>query len=115
MHKYVDVNRPRQDCDITCLLQFLRARQVQIEQVAIAPFLLQSPEEKEKKINWGFIYMNYNAHRTYIGMHIPSTIISFTVVIHFEDVMHTFNNNFICCMFNDVTVYLFSEMISTVM
>ncbi len=38
----IDVNHPRQDCDIPCLL-------LQIEHLARAPFLLQSPEEENKK------------------------------------------------------------------
>ena len=38
----IDVNRPRQDCDITCGLQ-------QIELLVRVPFLLQSPEEENKK------------------------------------------------------------------
>ncbi len=38
----IDVNRPRQDCDITCLLK-------QIEHLARASYLLQSSEEENKK------------------------------------------------------------------
>jgi hypothetical protein len=38
----IDVNRPRQDFDITCLLE-------QIEHLARAPFPLKSPEEETKK------------------------------------------------------------------
>jgi hypothetical protein len=56
----IDVNRPRQDCDITCLLK-------QVEHLTRAPFLLQSPEEEEKKISWG---LKCNVHWDYIGMYI---------------------------------------------
>jgi hypothetical protein len=38
----IDVNRPRQDCDITCLLK-------QIEHLARSSYLLQSSEEEKKK------------------------------------------------------------------
>ncbi len=38
----IDVNRPRQDWDVTCLL-------LQVERLVRAPFLLQSPEEENKK------------------------------------------------------------------
>jgi hypothetical protein len=38
-----DVNRPRQHCDITCML--LNAGQVQIEQLGMAPFLLQETKK----------------------------------------------------------------------
>jgi hypothetical protein len=38
----IDVNRPRQDCDVTCFLY-------QIQHLAGAPFLLLSPEEENKK------------------------------------------------------------------
>jgi hypothetical protein len=57
----IDVNRPRQDCDITCVLK-------QIELLVRVLFLLQSPEEKnQKKINWD---LKCNVHCKYFGMYI---------------------------------------------
>jgi hypothetical protein len=61
----IDVNRPRQDCDITCGLQ-------QIELLVRVPFLLQSPEEENKtKCNWG---LKCNVHCKYFGMYISDVL-----------------------------------------
>ena len=57
----IDINRPRQDCDITCVLW-------QIELLVRVLFLLQSPEEEnQKKFNWG---LKCNVHCKYFGMYI---------------------------------------------
>jgi hypothetical protein len=51
-------------------LQVLHAGQVQIEQLVMAPFFLQCPEERKKNQTGGLNYMDHDVNCTYVGMYI---------------------------------------------